>query len=81
VKIALVLGGGGFIGAQLAARLKDAGHWVRCVDVHDPELGQTAADEFARGDLRDPGVCRHVVDRRFDQTYQLPANTEGAGSS
>jgi GDP-D-mannose 3', 5'-epimerase len=81
VKIALALGGGGFIGAQLAARLKDAGLWVRCVGVHDPEYGQTAADEFALRDLRDPGFCRRVVDRRFDQTCQLAANTGGAGSS
>jgi nucleoside-diphosphate-sugar epimerase len=78
-KTALVLGGGGFIGTQLTARLKDEGAWVRCVDVHEPEFGETCADEFVLADLRDPTLCREVVDRPFDATYQLAANMGGAG--
>ena len=31
------------------------------------------------GDLRDQGFCRAVVDRRFDEVYQLAADMGGAG--
>ena len=31
------------------------------------------------GDLRDPYVCRNVVDRAFDEVYQLAADMGGAG--
>jgi len=27
----LILGGGGFIGGHLAKKLKEEGHWIRCV--------------------------------------------------
>ena len=37
------------------------------------------ADDFIIGDLRDPYFCRHVVDRRFDEVYQLAADMGGAG--
>src|SRR5256886_9765776 len=31
------------------------------------------------GDLRDPYFVRHVIDRRFDEVYQLAADMGGAG--
>ena len=31
------------------------------------------------GDLRDQGFCRTIVDRRFDEVYQLAADMGGAG--
>jgi nucleoside-diphosphate-sugar epimerase len=31
------------------------------------------------GDLRDPGLCRQVVDQRFEEVYQLAADMGGAG--
>jgi len=31
------------------------------------------------GDLRDPAICRSVIDRRFDEVYQLAADMGGAG--
>jgi len=31
------------------------------------------------GDLRDPYFVRHVIDRRFDEIYQLAADMGGAG--
>ena len=37
------------------------------------------ADDFVIGDLRDPTFCRAVVDRRFDEVYQLAADMGGAG--
>src|SRR5258706_6018476 len=76
---ALVCGAGGFIGSHLARRLKREGYWVRGVDLKLPEFSPTAADDFVVGDLRDPVVCEHVVDRKFDELYQLAADMGGAG--
>src|SRR5690349_508513 len=79
MKTALVCGAGGFIGAHLVRRLKAEGFWVRGVDLKFPEHWETAADDFVRMDLRDPGNCRSIVDRRFDEVYQLAADMGGAG--
>jgi GDP-D-mannose 3',5'-epimerase len=76
---ALVCGAGGFIGSHLVKRLKAEGFWVRGVDVKFPEFSETAADDFAIGDLRDTAICVSVVDRRFDEVYQLAADMGGAG--
>lgn len=78
-KTALVCGAGGFIGSHLVKRLKNEELWVRGVDLKFPEFGETAADDFFIGDLRDPYICRHVVDMRFDEVYQLAADMGGAG--
>ena len=75
----LVCGGGGFIGSHLTRHLKNEGCWVRGVDLKYPEFSPTAADEFMIGDLRDQIVCRNVVDRPFDEVYQLAADMGGAG--
>ncbi|MGH7086149.1 MAG: NAD-dependent epimerase/dehydratase family protein, partial [Acetobacteraceae bacterium] len=72
--IALVSGAGGFIGSHLVRRLKAEGLWVRGVDLKFPEFSETAADDFVIGDLREPDFCRAVVDRRFDEVYQLAAD-------
>ncbi|MGH7081475.1 MAG: NAD-dependent epimerase/dehydratase family protein [Acetobacteraceae bacterium] len=77
--IALVSGAGGFIGSHLVRRLKAEGLWVRGVDLKFPEFSETAADDFVIGDLREPDFCRAVVDRRFDEVYQLAADMGGAG--
>jgi GDP-D-mannose 3',5'-epimerase len=79
MKSALVCGAGGFIGSHLVRRLKREGFWVRGVDVKFPEFAETAADDFVLGDLRDPSFCNAIVDRRFDETYQLAADMGGAG--
>jgi GDP-D-mannose 3', 5'-epimerase len=76
---ALVCGAGGFIGSHVVKRLKRDGLWVRGVDLKYPEFADTAADDFAIGDLRDQGFCRGVVDTRFDEVYQLAADMGGAG--
>lgn len=76
---ALVLGAGGFIGSHLVKRLKRDGLWVRGVDLKAPLYGDTAADDFVIGDLRDAVLCRSVVDTRFDEVYQLAADMGGAG--
>lgn len=79
MKTALVCGAGGFIGSHLVTRLKREGFWVRGVDLKLPEFGETEADDFVVGDLRDPVICRSVTDRKFDEVYQLAADMGGAG--
>ena len=76
---ALVCGAGGFIGSHLVKRLRHAGFWVRGVDLKYPEFSKTEADDFVIGDLRDIDVCRAVLDRPFDEVYQLAADMGGAG--
>ena len=78
-KTALVCGAGGFIGSHLVKRLKKEGFWVRGVDLKFPEFDETAADDFFIGDLRDSYICRHVVDMKFNEVYQLAADMGGAG--
>ncbi len=79
MKTALVCGAGGFIGGHLVRRLKQEGFWVRGIDLKFPEYAETHADDFAIGDLRDGYFCRAVIDRRFDEVYQLAADMGGAG--
>ena len=79
MKTALVCGAGGFIGSHLVKKLKGEGFWVRGVDLKYPEYSETAADEFVVGDLRDPIVCQKILDRDFDEVYQLAADMGGAG--
>ncbi|MEQ9480486.1 MAG: NAD-dependent epimerase/dehydratase family protein [Algiphilus sp.] len=78
-KTALVCGAGGFIGGHLVKRLKREGFWVRGVDLKFNEHAATEADDFVIGDLRDQQIVRDVVDRRFDEVYQLAADMGGAG--
>ncbi len=79
MKTALVCGAGGFIGAHLVRRLVDEGFQVRGVDLKEPPFSPTAAAEFVQGDLRDPRLCAEVVDRPFDEIWQLAADMGGAG--
>ncbi len=78
-KLALVCGAGGFIGHHLVRRLKNEGFWVRGTDLKFPRFSETVADDFVIGDLRDASFVRHVVDRYFDEVYQLAADMGGAG--
>lgn len=78
-KTALVCGAGGFIGSHLAKKLKKEGFWVRGVDLKYPEFGTSAADDFVIGDLRDQTVVQNILDRPFDEVFQLAADMGGAG--
>jgi GDP-D-mannose 3',5'-epimerase len=49
------------------------------VDLKLPEFNATEADDFVVGDLQQPDLCRSVIDRRFDEVYQLAADMGGAG--
>jgi len=79
MKSALVCGAGGFIGSHMVNRLKQEGFWVRGVDLKYPEFSATMADDFVIGDLRDPQLCRYIVDRPFGEVYQFAADMGGAG--
>lgn len=78
-KTALVCGAGGFIGHHLVRALKGEGLWVRGVDLKFPRFSETEADDFVIGDLRSRTLVDRVVDRRFDEVYQLAADMGGAG--
>lgn len=78
-RFALVCGAGGFIGSHLVKRLKQEDYWVRGVDLKHPEFMATQADDFVVGDLRDRALCDRVLDRAFDEVYQLAADMGGAG--
>jgi GDP-D-mannose 3', 5'-epimerase len=75
----LVCGAGGFIGGHLVKRLKREGFWVRGVDLKFHEFSESEADDFVIGDLRDQNTCRAIIDRSFDEVYQLAADMGGAG--
>jgi len=79
MKKVLVCGAGGFIGGHLVKRLKKEGFWVRGVDIKYHDYVKSFADEFVKGDLRDPKVVENVVDQSFDEVYQLAADMGGAG--
>ncbi|MFT3722153.1 MAG: NAD-dependent epimerase/dehydratase family protein [Hyphomonadaceae bacterium] len=79
MRTALVCGGGGFIGGHLVRRLKREGYWVRSVDLKRNEFGENEADDVVVADLRDPTLVRFVIDRKFDEIYQLAADMGGAG--
>jgi nucleoside-diphosphate-sugar epimerase len=79
-KRALVLGAGGFIGSHLLRRLKAESFWVRGADLKLPDFSASAADDFVKGDLRDPSVMQQALGGgTFDEIYQLAADMGGAG--
>lgn len=78
-KTAIICGAGGFIGGHLINRLKEEGYWVRGIDVKENEYGNSNADDFIIGDLRDPVICDQLFDREIDEVYQLAADMGGAG--
>ena len=79
MKTALVCGAGGFIGGHLVKRLKKEGYWVRGVDIKTHEYVESQANDFVKGDLRDPRLVENVINKPFDEVYQLAANMGGMG--
>ena len=66
-KTALVLGAGGFIGSHMVKRLRAEGYWVRGVDLKYPEYGDSEANEFVQGDLRDVDFVSRVIQFKGEQ--------------
>lgn len=74
----LVTGAGGFIGHHLVKRLKAEGHWVRGVDIKEPEFEASPADEFQLLDLRYWHNALQATSY-MDQVYNLAADMGGIG--
>lgn len=75
----LVTGAGGFISGHLVTRLKADGHYVFGADIKLPEFHTTDVDRFFRYDLRDPELCRELIEEHQpDQVYTLAADMGGA---
>ena len=74
----LVTGAGGFIGSHLVNYLQDQGHWVRGVDIKEPEFEPTTADDFQLLDLRRWENCLKATEG-MDQVYALAADMGGMG--
>lgn len=78
----LVTGASGFIGANLVARLKQQGHWVRAADIkatpHRAWLYEQADETYTSADLRQ-GAEAALVCAGVEQVYHLAADHGGAG--
>ena len=79
-KLAVVAGGGGFIGGHLSAHLRAQGYRVRAVDIKPlSEWYQVLPDtENLVADLKDKARCIQAV-RGADVVYQLAADMGGMG--
>ena len=81
-KVAVVLGGCGFIGHHLARRLQQEGYWVRVADIKEPEhcTLDTFADDFYQGDLSKEENAYEAINlgRTDIEIYQLAADMGGA---
>ena len=78
LRSAVVTGAGGFIGHHLVTLLRDAGYWVRGVDIKNPEYAPTDAHEFLRLDLRFRENCLKAT-HGVDEVYALAADMGGMG--
>lgn len=74
----LVTGAGGFIGHHLVSSLKAEGHWVRGVDIKEPEYAPSEADDFCLLDLRELESCLTAC-QGIKQVYHLAADVGGIG--
>ena len=81
-KVAVVLGGTGFIGHHLARKLQSEGYWIRVVDIKEQEHCEmnSFCDDFLMGDLTDINVTYDALNlgRTDVEVYQLAADMGGA---
>jgi GDP-L-fucose synthase len=73
----LITGGAGFIGANLAGRLNDAGAIVRATTHTQQPTKPIAGVEYISTDLRALAACQDVV-KDMDYVFMCAANTQGA---
>jgi len=75
----LVAGAGGFIGHHMVRFLKNKGHWVRGVDIKDPEYSsKSEADEFIKLDIRNFDNCLKATNN-IEWVFNFAANMGGIG--
>lgn len=74
----LVTGAGGFIGHHLVKFLVSRGHWVRGVDIKEPEYETSPAHEFQLLDLRRRDNCL-IATHEINDVYNLAADMGGIG--
>jgi nucleoside-diphosphate-sugar epimerase len=74
----LVTGAGGFIGHHLVKYLVARGHWVRGVDLKQPEFEPSPAHEFLVLDLRERRNCERAA-QDIEHVYHLAADMGGIG--
>lgn len=78
MKRALIIGGHGFIGGNLATRLREEGWYVTALDIKNYPYGISPANGEIIADVRDIGYA--VADwNAYDRIYCLAANMGGAG--
>jgi GDP-D-mannose 3',5'-epimerase len=79
-RVAVVAGGGGFIGGHLVKALKERGDMVRAVDVKPLDEWYQVFDDVENvvADLKDLARCRQVTDGATD-VFQLAADMGGMG--
>ena len=75
--MALIAGGTGFIGANLALRLLAEGCQVRSTLHRRPPVVQDPSVEYVQADLTLMDDCRHAVEG-MDYVFMCAANTSGA---
>lgn len=79
MKIATVMGAGGFIGHHMARFLKNKGYGVMGVDIKFPEFSPMSDfDRFITADLREYQNCLELTGGA-DEVYQFAANMGGIG--
>jgi GDP-D-mannose 3', 5'-epimerase len=79
MKRILVTGAGGFIGYHLVKHLKDLGNYVVGADIKLPLYGNSHADIFYLFDLRNSDLVKELIEKQFDEIYQLAADMGGTG--
>ena len=82
----LITGGAGYIGSHTAINFINHGYDIIIFDSLETghleiveELKKLGNVEFVQGDLRDPEIVQKILDRPFDEVYQLAADMGGAG--
>ena len=80
-KLILILGGGGFIGGNLARYFMEAGETVHIADIkyHEYYYSPAICHQYIFADLRIEREVRNIFETQYDEVYQLASDVGGAG--